>query len=276
MKPISARELNQARTRLCRLNDGRKLRNDGDACRFIEERGFILLMPINGLPLPSLSAADDAASWPGFAITDRAWAWKERLPEQKLCAYTKLIHGRGTFISWRLYPYLLRIHGLDGDPEHEYECGRLARADRDLYRIVAEKGPLDSRALWIQAKPLFDGKRSRFTAALERLQLCFILTVCGGSLAGWSRHNWDLVERQAPPDAIKRLPSLDQAQVVILLQTITNGYALSGKELQTILRWPLQVVEAILTKLIAEKAIVAVSVANRKELCYQIFSAETE
>jgi hypothetical protein len=133
---------------------------------------------------------------------------------------------------------------------------------------VAEDGPLDSRELWIKAKPLFDGKRSRFTAALERLQKCFILTVSGGSLEGWSRHNWDLVERQAPPETIKWLPSLEEAQKTILHQTIINGYAFSEKQLCAILRWPNKLVEAILNSLKLEAAILPVAVENQPEPFY--------
>ena len=121
---ISLKELSEARAKLNRLIDGRKIYDDATACRFIKERGFVLLMPIEGIPLPSLSAADDAASWIGYDITDRAWAWKETLPEGKLCAYTKLIHGRGTFIDWEIYPAFLKVYGPDGDLDYEYENGR--------------------------------------------------------------------------------------------------------------------------------------------------------
>ena len=185
--------LQEARTKLNRLNDGQRIHNDDGACRFINERGLILLMPIDGIPLPSLSEADAAAPWGGFAITDRAWAWKETLPGNKLCAYTKLIHGRGTFISWRLYPSFLKVYGPEGDPDYEYENGRLDKSERDLYRIIESCGPIDSRELWRRSKTIFGDKRTRFTATLERLQSKFYITVAGGSLEGWTLHTWDLV-----------------------------------------------------------------------------------
>jgi hypothetical protein len=229
--------LNEARAKLNRLNDGRKIDEDHGACRFIHERGFVLLMPIDGIPLPSLSEADNADPWGGFAITDRAWAWKETLPGKKLSAYTKLIHGRGTFISWRMYPAFLRVYGPEGDPDYEYENGRLDKAERDLYRIVEVSGPIDSRELWKRSKSIFGDKRTLFTATLERLQSRFYLTVAGGSLEGWTLHTWDLVERQVPQEVLATLPSLADAQASILWQTIQNCYAIPIRKLRTILRW---------------------------------------
>jgi len=70
-----------------------------------------------------------------------------------------LIHGRGTFIDWRLYPSFLKAYGPDGDVEYEYENGRLTRAELDLCRIVEDFGPIDSRELWVKARPLFNEKR---------------------------------------------------------------------------------------------------------------------
>jgi hypothetical protein len=232
-------QLKAERAKLNRLNDGRQIHNNEEAIRFIDERGFILLMPIADIPLPSLSQADDAATWDGFAITDRAWAWKETLPGDKLCAYTKLIHGRGTFISWRLYPAFVKLYGPEGEPDYEYENGRLDKTERDLYRIVAECGPIDSRELWRRAKALFGDKRSRFTATLERLQSRFYLTVSGGSLEGWTLHTWDLVERQVPQEVLAELPSRDDARASILWQTIQNCYAIPARKLRSLLRWSL-------------------------------------
>lgn len=235
---LTLKELNQARANLNRLNDGRKIYDDSTACRFIKERGFVLLMPIEGIPLPSISAADDAPPWPGYNITDRAWAWKETLPQGKLCAYTKLIQGRGTFIDWEIYPAFLKVYGPDGDLDYEYENGRLTQAERDLCRVIQDYGPIDSRQLWARVKTTFAGKRSRFTAALERLQSRFFITVAGGSLEGWTLHTWDLVERQVPREVLKHLPDRDQARTIILKQTIRNCVAVTEGKLKSILRWP--------------------------------------
>jgi hypothetical protein len=234
---LTPTQLTEQRVQLNRLNNGQRITDDAGACQFISERGFVMLMPLARLPLPSLSAADAADPWKGFDITDRAWAWKETLPGQKLCAYTKLIQGRGTFIAWWLYPAFLKVYGPDGDPDYEYENGLIEKADWDLYRLVEQSGPLNSRELWQMAKPLFAGKRHRFTASLDRLQAKFYLTVAGGSVEGWSLHTWDLVERQTPPELFEKSPSGPEARANILRQTVANCYAISEKKLRAILRW---------------------------------------
>jgi hypothetical protein len=230
-------QLAAKRAQLNCLDNGAKITDDAGACQFIRERGFVMLMPLAELSLPSLSAADEAEPWEGFGVTDRAWAWKETLPGRKLCAYSKLFQGRGTFIDWRLYASFLKVYGPDGDIDYEYENGLVNRVDRDLYRLVERFGPIDSRELWKLAKPLFAGKRSRLVASLDRLQAKFYLTTAGGSVEGWSLHIWDLVERQAPPRVLAKLPSGPEARAAILRQTIANCYAISEKQLRSILRW---------------------------------------
>ncbi len=260
--------IKEAQVKLNRLNDGRKIRNDAEACRFINERGFVLLMPVEDIPLPSLSRADDAAPWGGFAITDRAWAWKETLPGNKLCAYSKLIHGRGTFISWDLYPSFLKVYGPEGDPDYEYENGRLDKSERELYHLVDNFGPIDSRELWRMAKSIFGDKRTRFTATLEKLQSRFYLTVAGGSLEGWTLHTWDLVERQVPSEILTKLPPKSEAKMNILWQTIQNSYAISERKLRSILRWSPLELEQSLAILKESRRVTEVRIVNEPQVWF--------
>ncbi len=260
----------EAQDKLNRLNDGRKIHNDEEACRFISERGFVLLMPVEDIPLPSLSRADDAAPWGGFAITDRAWAWKETLPGNKRCAYTKLIHGRGTFISWDLYPSFLKVYGPEGDPDYEYENGRLDKSERDLYHLVESFGPIDSRELWRRAKSFFGDKRTRFTATLEKLQSRFYLTVAGGSLEGWTLHTWDLVERQVPQKILAHLPSKEDAKMNLLWKTLQNCYAAPERKLRSILRWLPAELEQSIAQLKAERRIEEVGMESEPQIWFRV------
>lgn len=264
--------IKEAQAELNRLNNGKRIHNDEEACRFINERGFVLLMPVEDIPLPSLSRADDAAPWGGFAITDRAWAWKETLPGLKLCAYNKLIHGRGTFISWNLYPSFLKVYGPEGDPDYEYENGRLDKTERDLYHLVDQFGPVDSRELWRMAKNIFGDKRTRFTATLEKLQSRFYLTVAGGSLEGWTLHTWDLVERQVPQEVLSHLPSKEKAKMNILWQTIENCHAISERKLRSLLRWSPLELEQSISGLKKERKIEEVGVELDSQLWFRVLA----
>jgi hypothetical protein len=269
---LSLARLQEKREALNRLDNGQKINNDSQAADFVNQRGFLLLMPVAGAPLPSLSAADEAEPWEGFNITDRAWNWKETLPEAKICSYTKLIRKRGTFIGWSLYPAFLKVYGPDGDADYEFENGRLGRMERDLYRLVEACGPIDSRELWSKAKSLFDGKRQRFTAALERLQARFFLTVSGGSLEGWTLHTWDTVERQAPPEVLKKLPQAETARDAILLQTVRNTVAVSERILRSILSWHPEDLKQCIARLKNEEVIKEVEVEGESSPCWTLFS----
>ena len=250
----------------CSLSGGRPVRSDAEAARYIDERGFALLMPIKGVPLPSLSAANGAAPWAeDFQCTDAAWEWKETLPGQKLCSYLKLIRGRGTFVSWRLYPAFYAAYGPVGDPNEEYEEGRLGRAERDLALVVAEHGPLDSRQLWRRTKPLFGGKRSRFTAALDRLQAGFILTVAGGSTEGWSLHTWDLVTRQVPEGCLDKLPTPAEARRILLRQAVENCVAAPERVLAGLLRMSAGQMASALRDLYTAGEVVKAAVEGERE-----------
>jgi hypothetical protein len=262
--------LQERREALNRLDNGARICNDSEAAAYINQRGFLLLMPAVGVPLPSLSLADAAEPWVGFNITDRAWNWKETLPEAKICAYTKLIRKRGTFIAWSLYPAFLKVYGPDGDADYEFENGRMERTERDLYRIVEAYGPLDSRELWKKTKTLFNGKRQRFTAALERLQARFFLTVSGGSLEGWSLHNWDTVERQTPPAILLRIPQADTARAAILKQTIRNTVAVPERTLRSILGWRPEDLNHSIARLKNEAAIIEVDVEGEHSPCWAL------
>ena len=235
--PMTREALAAVRAARRRLSDGNRVRNDAEAVRYIEERGFALLMPVAYTPLPSLSEADAAAPWEGFAITDRAWAWKETLPALKLCSYGKFFYNRGTFISWRFYPAFLAAYGPAGDLREEYEAGRLGRLELTVAETVAAGGPISSHDLWRKMKPVFNGKRTRFTAALDHLQMLFILTVAGGSLEGWTQHDWDLVERQVPPHVLENLPKPADARAALLLQTLENCVVATERQLRSLLRW---------------------------------------
>ena len=243
---------------------GRPVKTDREAAAFVEARGFCLLMPLRGVPLPSLSQAEGGAVWADdFRCTDRAWAWKETLPARKLCAYVKLIRHRGTFIGWRLYPAFLALYGA-GDLDEEYEAGRISRAERDLAAIVAARGPIDTRDLWRLAQPLFGGARHRFLAALERLQTLFVVTVAGGSLEGWSRHTWDLVERWVPSEILAKIPTRREARRVLLWQTLSNCVAADEGLLRSLLGWPAGEVAETLAELAAAGAARRVRVEGQR------------
>ncbi|MCL4514868.1 MAG: winged helix DNA-binding domain-containing protein [Firmicutes bacterium] len=253
---ILTSEAIEARRRLRRqLLSGGKVHTDEEAARYVEERGFALLAPLKGVNLPNLSDADYREPWPGYTITDGAWRWKEILPGEKRCVYGKFLRGRGTFISWDLFPHFYALYGPADDPEEEYLAGRLGRKERLVLETVEEFGPIDSRALWKKVGFQFGGERAGFVHALDSLQTRFFLTVSGGSLEGWSLHQWDLVTRQVPEGLLDKPPSLEEARATLLHRLVDNCVSCRPAEAAGLLRWPRAITDAIAARLLDGKVL---------------------
>lgn len=244
---ISSGALEELRQRRRFLLSGAKVLQMEDAAAYINERGFVPLWPLTGYPLPSLSEADANPKPRGWS--EKAWDWKEQLPGSKLCAYSKFFGGRGTFYSWGVFPYFRALYGQTGDYEEQYEDGRLDRMEVKILRLLNEAGQMDSRRLWREVKGLAEGKRTRFTAALTRLQEGFRITVSGGSLEGWSLHYWDLLDRHVPEEALAHHPTKESARNRLALAYLENAVLGDARQVARLFRWDLSTAEDVLTRL---------------------------
>jgi hypothetical protein len=244
MSELLSSDLLSARRAAVRSLDGHKASTDDEAARYLDERGFAPLFPLTGLDLPSLSDADAREG-------DGAWRWKEVLPAQGRCAYGKFLRGRGFFVSWRLFPAFYRLYGRSASPEEDYAAGLLGRPDLAVWQAIAQRGPVDSRVLWRDMKPVFGGSRPRFEAALTALQAGFQIMVSGGSLEGWSLHYWDLVERRAPPGTLAHLPTHEEALESLLYQYVANAVVCTARDVSLFLRRDVSLIRDLAARLVA-------------------------
>lgn len=261
MVMLSYQDILDLRATRNRLN-GNLLKNDQEAADFINLRGMVLLGPVKGLPLPSLSEADESDPWPEFMITDAAWRWKEILPGTKKCVYGKLIRHRGTFMSWRIFIAYLRLFGPECDEVEEYARGHLNQHQLHIVEMIRAEGAMDSRALWRVFRRSYDGIRKKFVKDLEELQSRLFLTVAGGDLQGWSCHRWDLIERQIPAAYLKSIPPVNQARAELFACFMQNAVACMPREAASVLRIPQAVLEEYLPKL----PIALINLSDRKGL----------
>lgn len=266
-------ELERQREARRRLLSGRKIVTDAEAAQYVDERGLVLLCPLPGLPLPSITEADSRQPWAGFDITDGAWRWKETLPAAKHCAYQKFVRDRGTFISWRLYPSFYVLYGPEAPYEDEYRAGRLERLAYIVLQTLENEGMLSSRELWHKVRFHFGGNRPRFESVLTMLQRNFCLTVAGGSLEGWSLHYWNLTERQVPHGLLDHLPSISAARETLILQAIDNLVLATVGELRAIFRWPAAEVQACLQQLAETGSLVRAQMEDERTLCWALAGA---
>ncbi len=244
-------ELNRRRRANLLLGGRREIRTDRDAARWIDDRGFAPLAPIDGCSLPSMSDADaNGGTW---EVTDGSWRWKETLPAAKACVYTKFFRGGGTFISWDHLPHFLSLYASRGTPDEDYQGGLLSRMEKRILDLVAEAGPLDSHELWRCLRPDFPGPRNRMIAALTHLQRTFRLTVCGGSLEGWSMHEWDLLARQAPEGVLDSPPLPDESREKLLLKYVANAVACPADEPARLFHWDRLRTRAVIENLVARR-----------------------
>ncbi len=246
--------LDRLRRQNLTLPGGRGVRTDREAARWVAARGFAPLAPVDGCSLPSVSDADtNGGSW---EVTDGAWRWKNTLPEARVCVYTKFFRGGGTFVSWDYLPHFYALYATGRSATDDYQDGLLSRLEKHLLDLVEEAGPLDSRELWKRIRVEHGGPRSRFLGALAQLQKTFRLTVCGGSLEGWSLHRWDLLVRQAPDGVLDELPLPDEAREQLVLKYVANAVACPADEPGRLLRWERQRARKVIEDLVARKRLV--------------------
>jgi len=270
LEVIDIKELNLRRAGRLALANGEPIISDDEAVRYIDERGFVLLVPSPDMPLPSLSAADPRPAWEGYTITDAAWQWKEVLPGRKQCAYGKFIRNRGVFISWRLFPAFYAIFGPVDGMEGEYAARSMSPQERMVLDIIQAEGPIDTRALWRETRPFFGGNRKALVQALTTLQDRFIITVAGGELDGWSLHSWDLVTRQTPEGLLDKLPSADEATRLILLQLLENAVCCTTALAASVLRLNRGAARAILEKYATAGLITQVRISGETGLFWSL------
>ncbi len=173
------------------------LPSEAAALEFIETMGLVLLFRSHSIQLPNLADACVGGFWEwGLDPTGlSAWELKETIPASGRAFYARLIGGRGTFVRWSLVPSLLAA----------WHPARRARALDALARlaldVVTLMGPISTRELRREVQGMVPCEGREVRAALGDLQDRLLITVAGGSVEGWSMHEWDLLERRVPDPA---------------------------------------------------------------------------
>jgi hypothetical protein len=246
-RSVSARQLAQWRTRTFRLATRLRLRNERDAVRFVNERGFVYFWPIKGVDLPSLWVAAagerpvaDAHDDPGHAT----WGWKDRLLGERQWYYAKILRGKATMISLETAKYFYALSENYGDPEADYllqfEAGALSLEAKTIYETLLEKGALDTVALRREARMTARESNARFERALTELQTDFKILPIGVAKAGAWRYAfiYELASRWYPelPAEARRVGRGEARQHLIDLYLQSVGAATEAK-IAFLFRW---------------------------------------
>jgi len=180
------------------------IRSPSDAARFVDHVGFCVLFPLKNVPLPSLYYAVSKRADPRWdKYAQLVWKWKDELPNKRRTFYAKYFKGRGTFLSVKLLPHFLSMHGTAAEP-HEaeafYKTGRISYDARELWRALEKHGALATLELRHACKLETQAGNKRFKKAMLQLQGLLIVTHSGTAqeTEAWASNRFDLVARAFP------------------------------------------------------------------------------
>ena len=243
-----------------RLNHQHHLKNERDAVRFINDRGFVLFWPGRNILLPSVwsatagdRAVPDNHDDPGH-IT---WRWKDNLLGKKKCYYGRIIHKRNTFISLAVLPYFYSLSPNYGDPESDYliqyEHGLLPVEAKMIYEVILSKGAMDTLALKRAAHLSSPINESRFNRSLDILQSDFRILPIGIAEAGSWRYAfiYEAVHRYFP-ELITQSHSISENEarknlILIYLKALGACYC---NDPQRLFRWDVNITKQVIEDLI--------------------------
>ena len=182
----------------------RPARTLGAAARFVDRVGFALLMPHQGIPMPTLWEAirgkpggHPFRTW--TEDSDRMWEFKDELPKCRLAFYGSLWLGHPGFASLELLPCLMKLWGCPSGEDGFRSAYREGRLSFDANRIG--EALLRSRAVNTYRLRLKAGLQpNTFKRAFVELQRKLIVAKCGTDETDttWATEVVDLSARVFP------------------------------------------------------------------------------
>jgi len=207
MPKISPKKLLTYRANSYHIDPGSRVKNIQDAVAYIKERGFVFFWPIKGVEMPSLwkAVAGDrpvanAHDDPGH-IT---WGWKDQSLGKRLWYYGKILRRKSMMVDFDLVPYFYALTENFGNPvediQIQYLDGRISKAEKAIFDVLHENGPLDTIAIRKAVRMTSKESNSKFDSSISSLQSGFKILPVGISDSGGWRYAfiYDLVHRYYP------------------------------------------------------------------------------
>lgn len=267
------RRIEEYRQRSFNIAPGMRLTSQGEAVKFINQRGFLLFHPAKDVLLPSLWTAtagdrpvpnehDD----PGHV----SWGWKDALLGKRQCYYGRFLKKKMTFIALDLLPSFYRLSDNFDDYEHDYEVryssGSMSYEAKSIYEVLLDSGPLHTIELRRRANLGGNENQYRYSKALDFLQTELMILPVGVAEAG--RWNYAFILDILPRyysnliDQAKQITDRE-AEVNILRSYLLSLGAVSYAQTVRLLKWQKNRVE----KRFAEMA--------EEDICQLLPEAET-
>ncbi len=223
----------------------RRVSTPSEAVRFIDHVGFCVLFPLKNVPLPSLYFAVSrrrAARWDKYA--QLIWKWKDELPKKRRAFYAKYFKGRGTFLSLKLLPHFLAMHGTAVEPDEAgafYKTGRISHDALELWQALRKHGPLATLELRHACKMETQAGNKRFKKAMLELQVLLIVTHSGAEqeTEAWASNRFELVSQAFPKQMAEAGKlSAEEARTALAVKYRTLYPYASPARIARLFGWP--------------------------------------
>jgi hypothetical protein len=253
---ITLHELTELRRTKYRQTQDTRCRSENDGLDFINELGFCLLIGSVDADLPNLmqSAVEPHQDPWSETPAHMWWDLKQTLPARKACYYAKVLRGRGTFISWDCLPYFYALHASKNDYVDDYRAGTLSRDEKRILDLIAEYPDISSRELRRKFGPVGKDTSKAMDRAMLPLQEAFRITVSGGSIEGWSLHNWSLVEDWVPREFLRTAQAIapQDAMKELIVRYVRMSIAASAGDIAWIFRRKRKEIAVLVQELVAD------------------------
>lgn len=234
-----------------------RCQNADDIRNFVNEVGFCMLFPVQGVELPNVYHAvagfekemtakhDD----PSISLT---WGTKDQSLNKRWWFYAKYIRGKATLIALDLLPYFYALSENLGDEDdylQEYQDGKLSTDAKNIYKALLKGGAAHAIQLKRASGFYGDEKKSRFDRALTELQCGLKVLPVGVAEAGAWRYAfvYEALHRWLPDVPLQaRQISRSQARRVIAQRYLQNVIVSNPPTLAKLFGWTVREAEETL------------------------------
>lgn len=275
MQAIDERVLQARRRESWRQTPQTRLAGPEDAARLIERVGVATLFPASpevadlyhayvGDPDRAIEAAE---SWDSPSGDVYGWRWA--LGRREAAFYSALVRGRPTWISWALFPAMLRLCGEQRTPDELYDAGELSAGAYRIAQVlegaggVLSTGELRRQAGFPTGKP----QRAAYLKAVDELDRRLLLAKVFSPDDDDMRHALVRVrypEHRATAERMAREDALD----AFLAAYVPSAVYVAPMALAKHLKLPEAELRAGLDRLAAAGRVTALTIPGQKGSCY--------
>lgn len=178
------------------MMDENTVNTEEEALHFTNKYGFVTLFPLRKVIFPNLYQA--VAGKGREEKFDKTWSWADNLAMKKQIHYGKFVRKQVTLISLAMFPHFYKLYKRNEFPEipqrileHLHKQGATTTTD------LRKKLELTGRE-----------NKSKFTAAMDELQLGFAIAIVNRGAPPRMTYTWDLLERWMPRDVLRQANAL--------------------------------------------------------------------